>query len=59
MTTVIGTNINEIPEIMDLVVKYKVRIFAFERYCPMSEEKDVGVVALSEETKKLVLEKYR
>lgn len=43
MTTVSGTNIKEIPSIIDLVVKNKVRIFAFARYCPTSEEKDVGI----------------
>ena len=39
MTTVSGTNINEIPEIIDLVVKYEVAIFAFARYCCTSLEK--------------------
>lgn len=46
MTTVSGTNIKEIPDIIDLVVKHKVRIFAFARYCPTSEEKDVGIKPL-------------
>lgn len=46
MTTVSGTNIKEIPEIIDLVVKYNVRIFAFGRYCPTSEEKNVGITPL-------------
>ena len=39
MTTVSGTNIDEIPEIVDLVVEHKVDIFAFARYCPTSAEK--------------------
>lgn len=46
MTTVSGTNIKEIPDIIDLVVKHKVRIFAFARYCPTSDEKDVGIEPL-------------
>ena len=46
MTTVSGTNIKEIPDIVDLVVKHKVRVFAFSRYCPTSEEKDVGIEPL-------------
>lgn len=52
MTTVSGTNIKEIPDIVDLVVKHKVRIFSFARYCPTSEEKDVGIKPL--EYKKLL-----
>lgn len=39
MTTVSGTNVNEIPAIIDTVVKYKADIFAFGRYCPTSDEK--------------------
>lgn len=39
MTTVSKTNKEEIPEIIDLVVKNKVDIFAFARYCPTSLEK--------------------
>jgi radical SAM/SPASM domain protein of ACGX system len=39
MTTVSGTNIEEIPGIIDLVVKYKADVFAFARYCPTSNEK--------------------
>ena len=34
MTTVSGTNIGEIPQIVDLVVEHHVDIFAFGRYCP-------------------------
>ena len=34
MTTVSGTNIHEIPQIIDLVVEHHVDIFAFGRYCP-------------------------
>lgn len=43
MTTVSGRNINEVPDIIDTVVEYGVDIFAFARYCPTSEEKDVGM----------------
>lgn len=43
MTTVSGTNIDEIPDIIDTVVKYRADIFAFSRYCPTSNEKDVGI----------------
>lgn len=39
MTTVSGTNVNEIPGIIDLVVEHKADIFAFARYCPTSTEK--------------------
>ena len=46
MTTVSKTNINEIPDIIDTVVKHKVRVFAFSRYCPTSTEKDVGIEPL-------------
>ena len=38
MTTVSGININEIPEIIDIVVENKVDIFAFGRYCPTSDD---------------------
>lgn len=41
MTTVSGTNMNEIPELIDLVVERGVNLFAFGRYCPTSEEKSV------------------
>ena len=43
MTTVSGTNIDEIPELIDTVVAHKADVFAFARYCPTSEEKDVGI----------------
>jgi radical SAM/SPASM domain protein of ACGX system len=46
MTTVSGKNINEIPEIIDAVVKAKADVFAFARYCPTSEEKDTGMEPL-------------
>lgn len=42
MTTVSGTNFDEIPDIIDLVVEHKVDIFAFARYCPTSEERVKG-----------------
>jgi radical SAM/SPASM domain protein of ACGX system len=34
MTTVSGTNITQIPDIIDLAVSHQVKIFAFARYCP-------------------------
>ncbi len=43
MTTVSGTNIEEIPDIIDAVVKAGANVFAFARYCPTSEEKEVGI----------------
>ena len=46
MTTVSGTNIDEIPELIDTVVAHKADVFAFSRYCPTSEEKDVGIEPL-------------
>lgn len=43
MTTVSGTNIKEVPDIIDAVVKAGVNIYAFARYCPTSEEKNTGM----------------
>ena len=43
MTTVSGTNINEIPDIIDLLVEKGVNVFAFGRYCPTSEEKSTHI----------------
>lgn len=43
MSTVSGRNIEEIPDVVDLVVEHKADIFAFGRYCPTSEEKDTGI----------------
>lgn len=43
MSTVSGTNINSIPEIIDTVVEHGVDIFAFARYCPTGEEKKTGM----------------
>jgi radical SAM/SPASM domain protein of ACGX system len=43
MTTVSGTNIKEIPGIIDLVVESKADIFAFARYCPTSLEKSAHI----------------
>ncbi len=43
MTTVSGTNIREIPELIDLVVENEVDIFAFARYCPTSLEKSTHI----------------
>jgi len=43
MTTVSGTNIKEIPGIIDTVAAVGVDVFTFARYCPTSEEKDTGI----------------
>lgn len=40
MTTVSGTNKDEIEDIVDLVVEKNADIFAFARYCPTSFEKE-------------------
>lgn len=45
MTTVSGTNIDEIPDIIDTVAG-KADVFAFARYCPTSEEKDTNIEPL-------------
>ena len=46
MATVSGTNIKEIPDLIDLVVKYNVDVFAFGRYCPTSLEKSTHIAPL-------------
>lgn len=46
MTTVSGTNMDEIPDIIDTVVAHRADVFAFARYCPTSEEKDTGIEPL-------------
>ena len=46
MTTVSGTNIREIPDIIDLVVAHHADIFAFGRYCPTSLEKSTHIEPL-------------
>ena len=46
MTTVSSTNIDEVPGIIDAVVAAGANVFAFARYCPTSEEKDVGIEPL-------------
>ena len=43
MTTVSGTNIKEIPDIIDIVVKAGANVFAFARYCPTGDETDTGI----------------
>ncbi len=45
MTTVSGTNIEEIPDIIDTVAN-KADVFAFARYCPTSNEKDTNIEPL-------------
>ena len=46
MTTVSGTNIDQVPDIIDAAVQAGVGVFAFARYCPTSEEKEVGIEPL-------------
>ncbi len=46
MTTVSGTNIDQVPGILDAVVEAGADVFAFARYCPTSGEKDVGIEPL-------------
>src|SRR5699024_10535691 len=46
MTTVSGTNIDQVSDIIDAVVEAGADAFAFARYCPTSEEKDVGIEPL-------------
>ena len=46
MTTVSEKNIEEIPQIIDTVVKAGVKVFAFARYCPTAEDKEVGIEPL-------------
>lgn len=43
MTTVSGTNIDEVPGIIDAVVNAGANVHAFARYCPTSEEKDTNI----------------
>ena len=47
MSTVSGTNIEEMPDVVDLVVEHKVDIFAFGRYCPTGKDKDTGIEPLA------------
>jgi len=39
MTTVSNQNIDEIPDLVDVVVAHHADVFAFGRYCPTSEQK--------------------
>lgn len=43
MSTVSKTNRNEIPDIIDEVVKAKVKVFAFSRYVPTGGEVDTSM----------------
>ena len=38
MSTISAANIDEIPQLIDVVVEHKADIFAFGRYCPTSED---------------------
>ncbi|MBN1791333.1 MAG: radical SAM/SPASM domain protein, ACGX system [Bacteroidales bacterium] len=46
MTTVSGSNKDEIPCIIDVVVEHQADVFAFARYCPTSNEKSAHLTAL-------------
>lgn len=46
MTTVSNINIDEVPNIIDIVVSKEVNIFAFARYSPTAEEKDNSIKPL-------------
>jgi len=46
MTTVSKKNIDEVPAIIDSVVEAGVNVYAFARYCPTSEEKDIGITPM-------------
>ncbi|MCR5140510.1 MAG: radical SAM/SPASM domain protein, ACGX system [Bacteroidaceae bacterium] len=39
MSTISAANIDEIPQLIDVVVEHKADIFAFGRYCPTSEDR--------------------
>ena len=43
MSTVSKTNMDEIPDIIDTVVKAKVKVFAFSRYVPTGGEVDTSM----------------
>ena len=42
MSTISAANIDEIPELIDIIVAHHADIFAFGRYCPTSEDKVKG-----------------
>ena len=39
MSTISAANIDEIPQLIDVIVEHKADIFAFGRYCPTSEDR--------------------
>ncbi len=43
MSTVSSLNINEMPEVIDAVVKSEAEVFSFARYCPTDESKANGM----------------
>lgn len=57
MTTVSKTNMSEIPELVDVVVKHGVDNFAFARYCP--SEEDISIIPTSEEYHKFLDKMWR
>ena len=46
MTTVSGINMDEVPGVIDTVVKDGVDVSVFARCCPTSEEKDTGIASM-------------
>lgn len=47
MSTVSEVNIEEMPDVVDLVVQHEVDIFAFGRYCPTREDKNIQIEPLA------------
>ena len=43
MSTVSGLNIDEIPDVIDLVVEHEAEVFSFARYCPTSSSESNGI----------------
>ena len=52
MTTISKTNINEIPDLVDIVVKNNVKNFGFARYCPSKDE--ISLMVTPEEYKEFL-----
>ena len=45
MSTVSGLNIDEIPDVIDLVVEHEAEVFSFARYCPTSSCASSGITS--------------
>ncbi|MBQ7069589.1 MAG: radical SAM/SPASM domain protein, ACGX system [Synergistaceae bacterium] len=60
MSTVSKLNIDEIPDVIDIVVKHEAEIFSFARYCPTDNEKLTGITPSEyREFLKICDEKFR